>query len=139
MATRGRHDRTRAFFHTAERDFANTGVRLPASYDAKLRLLEGFSPKTLNDDAAVGDWIDTFTMWPTTATPGIRAQFGVAPEHDRLPFYRAITTPVLVIGFADDVVMPPHLGPQLAEVLANGRYLELTNTGHKGYVERPDR
>jgi hypothetical protein len=34
----------------------------------------------------------------TTSPPGIRAQFGVAPEHDRLPFYRAITTPVLVIG-----------------------------------------
>jgi pimeloyl-ACP methyl ester carboxylesterase len=70
--------------------------------------------------------------------PRIRAHFGVAPEHDRLPLYRAITSRVLVIGFADDVVMPPHFGAEVAEVLANGRYLELTNTGHKGYVERRD-
>jgi pimeloyl-ACP methyl ester carboxylesterase len=138
MATRGRHDRTRAFFQTAERDFANAGVRLPASYDAKLRLLEAFSPKTLNDDAAVGDWIDTFTMWPTTSTPGIRAQFDVSPQHDRLPFYRAITSPVLVIGFADDVVTPPHLGAEVADALPNGRYVEIADAGHLGFLERPD-
>ena len=138
MATRGRHDRARAFFHTAERDYANAGVRLPASYDAKLRLLEAFSPKTLNDDAAVGDWIDTFMMWPTTSTPGIRAQFDVSPQHDRLPFYRAVTSPVLVVGFTDDVVTPPHLGAEVADALPNGRYVEIADAGHLGFLERPD-
>jgi len=137
MATRGRHDRARDFFRRAERDFANAGVQLPASYEAKLRLLEGFSPKTLNDDEAVQDWIDTFMMWPTKSTPGIRAQYGIAPESDRLPAYRAITTPVLVIGFADDVVMPPHLGAEVADALPNGRYLEIADTGHLGFLERP--
>ena len=53
MATRGRHDRAREFFRTAERDFADAGVQLPPSYEAKIRLLEGFSPRTLNDDGAV--------------------------------------------------------------------------------------
>ena len=137
MGTRGRHDRVREFFHTAERDFANAGVQLPPSYEAKLRLLEGFSPKTLNDDGAVQDWIDTFMMWPTKSTSGIRAQHGIAPENDRLPAYRAITTPVLVIGFADDVVMPPHLGAEVADALPNGRYLEIADTGHLGFLERP--
>ncbi|MCW2591750.1 MAG: putative hydrolase or acyltransferase of alpha/beta superfamily [Mycobacterium sp.] len=137
MATRGRHDRARDFFRRAERDFANAGVELPPTYEAKLRLLEGFSPKTLNDDKAVQDWIDTFTMWPTKSTAGIRAQFGIAPESDRLPAYRAITTPVLVIGFADDVVMPPHLGAEVADALPNGRYLEIADTGHLGFLERP--
>jgi pimeloyl-ACP methyl ester carboxylesterase len=137
MATRGRHDRARDFFRRAERDFANAGVQLPPTYEAKLRLLEGFSPKTLNDDKAVQDWIDTFTMWPTKSTPGIRAQFGIAPESDRLPAYRAITTPVLVIGFADDVVMPPHLSAEVADALPNGRYLEIADTGHLGFLERP--
>jgi len=42
MATRGRHDRAREFFRTAERDFADAGVELPPSYEAKIRLLEGF-------------------------------------------------------------------------------------------------
>jgi pimeloyl-ACP methyl ester carboxylesterase len=137
MATRGRHDRARDFFRRAERDFANAGVQLPPTYEAKLRLLEGFSPKTLNDDKAVQDWIDTFTMWPTKSTPGIRAQFAIAPESDRLPAYRAITTPVLVIGFADDVVMPPHLSAEVADAIPNGRYLEIADTGHLGFLERP--
>ena len=138
MATRGRHDCAREFFRTAERDFANAGVHVPPSYEAKLRLLESFSPKTLNDDKAVRDWIDTFTMWPTKPTSGVRAQHGVAPENDRLPAYRAITTPVLVIGFADDVVMPPYLGVEVADALPNGRYLEIADAGHLGFLERPD-
>ena len=75
-------------------------------------MLEAFSPKTLNDDQAVKDWIDTFMMWPTKSTSGIPAQHDIAPVNNRLPAYRAITAPVFVIGFADDVVMPPHLGAE---------------------------
>jgi pimeloyl-ACP methyl ester carboxylesterase len=137
MATRGRHDRAREFFRTAERDFTDADVHLPRSYEAKIRLLEGFSPRTLNDDMAVQDWIDTFMMWPTKSTSGTRAQYGIAPENDRLPAYRAITTPVLVIGFADDLVMPPHLGTEVADAIPNGRYLEIADTGHLGFLERP--
>ena len=137
IATRGRHDRAREFFHMAERDFADAGIQLPPSYQAKRRLLEGFSPKTLNDDGAVQDWFDTFTMWPEKSTSGTRAQHGIAPENNRLPAYRAITTPVLVIGFADDVVTPPHLGAEVADALPNGRYLEIADTGHLGFLERP--
>lgn len=137
MATRGRHDLTREFFRTAERDLAGADVQLPATYDAKLRLLENFSPKTLNDDDCVRDWIDMFTRWPAKVTPGIRAQYGVAPRNDRRHAYRTIDTPVLVIGFADDLVMPPHLGVEMADALPNGRYLEIADAGHFGFLERP--
>lgn len=137
LGTRGRHDRTRDFFREAERDLARAGVTLPATYEAKLRLLENFSPTTLNDDRASGDWIDTFTMWPAVTTPGIRAQYDVAPEGDRLPAYRSITTPVLVIGFADDLVMPPYLGAEVAQAFANGKYVEIADAGHLGFLERP--
>ncbi|MBP2455967.1 alpha/beta fold hydrolase [Mycolicibacterium lutetiense] len=137
MATRGRHDRTREFFRIAERDLADAGVRLPATYDAKLRLLENFSPKTLNNEGSARDWIDTFTRWPAKVTPGIRAQYGVAPLEDRRLAYRTVDTPVLVIGFADDLVMPPHLGAEVADALPNGRYLEVADAGHLGFLERP--
>ena len=137
MATRGRHDRTRDFFRTAERELADSGVQLPASYDAKIRLLESFSPKTLNDDTAVRDWIEMFTMWPVKPTPGLRCQLDVGPDGNRLPAYRSITAPVLVIGFADDVVLPPHLGREVADALPNGRYLEIPDTGHLGFIEQP--
>ncbi|OBG83572.1 bromoperoxidase [Mycobacterium sp. E136] len=137
MATRGRHDRAREFFRAAERDFVEADIELPPRYGAKLRLLENFSPKTLNDERIVGDWIETFTMWPTKSTPGVRAQYGVAPESDRLRVYKVITTPVLVIGFADDLVMPPHLGAEVAAAFPNGRYVEIADTGHLGFLERP--
>lgn len=138
MATSGRHDRTREFFHSAEREFEATGISLPPSFDAKMRLLEGFSPNTLNDDDAVADWIDMFSMWPRQSTRGSRAQFAIAMQDDRRCAYRTIATPVMVIGFADDVVMPPHLGAELADALPHGRYLEITGAGHLGFLERPE-
>ncbi len=138
MATRGRHDRAREFFRQAELELAGSDVRIPAAYEAKLRLLENFSPKTLNDDSSVRDWIDTFTMWPAKPTRGVRAQYDVAPDRDRRSAYRSITASVLVIGFADDLVMPPHLGAEVAEVLPNGRYLQIADAGHLGFLERPD-
>ena len=137
MATRGRDDRTRDFFRAAERDLAESGVALPASYEAKVRLLESFSPKTLNDERAVRDWIDMFTIWPTKSTPGLRCHLDVAPQGNRLPAYRSITVPTLVIGFADDVVMPPHLGREVADALPNCRYLQIPDAGHLGFIEQP--
>jgi pimeloyl-ACP methyl ester carboxylesterase len=138
MATRGREDRTREFFSAAEYEFLQTGIELPPKFDAKMRLLESFSPKTLNDENAVRDWIEMFTMWPTKPTPGLRSQSRIKPEGNRLPAYRNITAPVLVIGFADDVVLPPHLGREVADALPNGRYLQIPDAGHLGFIERPD-
>ena len=78
-----------------------------------------------------------FTMWPTKPTPGLRAQLDIGPRDNRLPAYRSITAPVLVIGFADDVVLPPHLGREVADALPNGRYQEIPDTGHLGFIEKP--
>jgi pimeloyl-ACP methyl ester carboxylesterase len=137
MATRGRHDRTRDFFRSAELELIKSGIDLPPSYDAKVRLLESFSPMTLNDDVAVRDWIDMFTMWPTKPTAGIKTQLTIAPEGNRLSAYRSITAPVLVIGFQDDVVLPAHLGREVADAIPNGSYLEIPHTGHLGFIEKP--
>lgn len=138
MATGGRHDRTRDFFRSAERALIESGIQMPPSYDAKLRLIEGFSPKTLNNDQLVRDWIEMFTMWPVKSTPGLRSQIAIAPTDNRLSAYWKITTPVLVIGFADDLVLPPHLGREVAEAIPNARYLQISDTGHLGFIERPD-
>ena len=138
MATRGREDRMRDFGRTAERDLLAAGIELPPTYDAKIRLLESFSPTTLNDDKAVRDWMEMFTMWPTKVTPGLHAQVDVAPAQNRLAAYRSITAPVLVIGFADDIMLPPHLGREVADAIPNGRYLQIPDAGHLGFIERPD-
>jgi pimeloyl-ACP methyl ester carboxylesterase len=138
IATRGRLDRTREFFRQAEDELAKSGVELPAAYEAKVRLLESFSPKTLNDDRAVGDWIDMFTTWPVKRTPGLDCQGGISPHGNRLPAYRNITAPVLVIGFSDDVPVPPHLAKEVADAIPKGRYLEIPDAGHLGFLERPE-
>ncbi len=138
MATRGRHDRTRDTFWSGERALAESGVRLPVLFEAKIRLLESFSPKTLNDDNAVGDWIDMFTMWPQKPTPGMRTHLSIAPQSSRLAAYQNVAAPTLVIGFADDVVLPSYLGREVARALPNGRFLEIPDTGHLGFIEKPE-
>lgn len=66
------------------------------------------------------------------------ADGGVAPYTNRLSAYRSIATPVLVIGFSDDVLTPPYLGREVADALPNGRYVQIPDTGHLGFFERPD-
>ena len=138
VATRGRLDRAREFFNTAEAELYAANVEIPPAYEAKVRLLENFSRKTLNDDTAVSDWSAMFSTWPVKRTPGLRCQMDVSPRTNRLPAYRSIAAPVLVIGFADDVVTPPHLGREVADALPNARYLQINDTGHLGFLERPE-
>ncbi len=137
MATRGRLDTARQFFYDAEVELYASGTQLSPALDAKNRLLEGFSRKTINDDEAVADWIAMFSTWPIKQTPGLRCQLDVNPQTNRLPAYRSIAAPVLVMGFADDVVTPPHLGREVADAMPNGRYLQIPDAGHLGFLERP--
>jgi pimeloyl-ACP methyl ester carboxylesterase len=138
MATRGRLDKAREFFRAAEDEFAASGVQLPVSYDAKIRLLESFSPKTLNNDEAVAEWIGMFNVWPIKLTPGLVRQGAISPQGNHLAAYRNITAPVLVLGFADDIVTPPHLGREVADAIPNGQYQQVADTGHLGFLERPE-
>lgn len=138
MGTRGRMDRARQFFRDAEAELADADIAMPPAYEAKIRLLENFSRKTLNDDTAIADWIAMFSTWPVKSTPGMRAQLDIAPYTSRLTAYRSIATPVLVIGFSDDVLTPPYLGREVADALPNGRYVQIPDTGHLGFFERPD-
>ncbi len=137
MGTRGRIDTTRIAFRTADLELADAGVELPDTFAAKVRVLENFSPKTINSPA-VEEWLQMFTAFPLRYTPGWRAQLGVAPVENRLPAYRAIPTEVLVIGFADDVITPPALGKEVAEAIPKARYVQIANTGHLGFLERHD-
>jgi pimeloyl-ACP methyl ester carboxylesterase len=44
----------------------------------------------------------------------------------------------LVIGFADDLLLPPYLGREVADAIPQGRYLQIPDTGHLGFIERPE-
>jgi pimeloyl-ACP methyl ester carboxylesterase len=137
MGTRGRLDDTRKAFRAADVALTESGIDLPAPYAAKVRVLENFSPKTINSPA-VREWLEMFTAFPVRRTPGLRAQLTVVPTENRLPAYRSISTETLVIGFADDVITPPALGREVGEALPRGRYVQIANAGHLGFLERPD-
>jgi pimeloyl-ACP methyl ester carboxylesterase len=138
MGTRGRVDETRRAFRTADLELAESGIEVPAAYAAKVRVLENFSPKTINDPAAISEWLEMFTAFPLKRTAGWRSQMTVVPTENRLSVYRSIATEVLVIGFADDVITPAALGREVGEALPNGRYIQIANAGHLGFLERPD-
>lgn len=137
MGTRGRIDTTRIAFRAADLELADAGVALPDAFMAKVRVLENFSPKTINS-AGAEEWLQMFTAFPLRYTRGWRSQLAVAPVENRLPAYRSIPTEVLVIGFADDVITPPALGKEVAEAIPKARYVQIANTGHLGFLERHD-
>jgi len=137
MGTRARIDKTRQLFRTAERELLESAIELPPAYAAKVRVLENFSPKTVNDEKVIGDWIDMFTAFPVKRTPGWYGQLNVYPRGNRLSAYRAIGSDVLVMGFADDLITPPALGREVADAIPRARYVQIANAGHLGFMERP--
>ncbi|MGC7101427.1 alpha/beta fold hydrolase [Amycolatopsis lurida] len=140
MATRGRSDVLRAAMGLAEKELLDSGAVLPPRQEAVERAVRNLSPHTLNDDTAISDWLDVFEMSPILWTPGLRAQLNldIPPETSRLTAYADIRVPCLVIGFADDLRLPPHLSREVADAIPGARYVELERCGHYGYLERPD-
>jgi pimeloyl-ACP methyl ester carboxylesterase len=135
MATRGRTDTLRAA--RAQIDPLDVGIRLPDRYAAVLRALISLSPRTLNDDAAMADWIDVFEL-TNAAGPGQRAQMEVSSTlDDKLAAYRDIRVRCQVIAFADDLVTPPHLGREVADAIPGAGYELIAGCGHYGYLEDP--
>ncbi|WP_189552108.1 alpha/beta fold hydrolase [Streptomyces lavendofoliae] len=135
-ATRGRPDAVGDALARAEEAYAGAGCRLPPEYEAFVRLVQNLSPRTLADEDAVAEWLDLFEI---AALGGAAAGHRPSPPAPWRPAaYARIRTPVLVVGFADDVLAPAHLGREVAAMVPGARYTELADTGHLGFLERPD-
>ncbi|MFD3838104.1 alpha/beta fold hydrolase [Streptomyces sp. NPDC058642] len=138
MATRGRTDALRTAMARAERALYDSGVVLPPAYAAWVRALHNLSPATLDDELQAQDWLEIFEFAPPVHGPGARAQLDLQVPDGRLAAYREITVPCLVVGFADDVILPPHLSREVADAVPGAVYQEIKDCGHYGYLERPD-
>lgn len=142
MGTRGRIDAIRHAFRAAEYaltdSLTQSGIELPPAFTAKMRVLENFSPRTINNEKVITEWLEMFTAFPLKRTPGWRCQLTVIPQGNRLPAYQSITAPVLVIGFSDDVITPPGQGREVAAAIPKGRYIQIAHAGHLGFLERPE-
>jgi pimeloyl-ACP methyl ester carboxylesterase len=137
MASRARGDAARKALALAEAALYDSGAGLPASYRAVVRALQMLSPRTLNDDQNIRDWLDLLELAPPDG-PGVRAQLALEPMPDRRAAYRAITVPCQVISFEHDLITPPHAGEELAGLLPGAGFELVPDAGHYGYLENPD-
>lgn len=56
---------------------------------------------------------------------------------ERMPEYRAVTTPTLVMPGAQDRTIPLWQQRKLLDVFPNSRWLEIPECGHVAYLEQP--
>jgi pimeloyl-ACP methyl ester carboxylesterase len=137
MGTRGRTDALRAAESAGLAELEDSGIVLPPKYAAAVRAMQYLSPRTMNDEQLVRDWLDMFELWPPD--PEIsRAQRGLGLIDDRLEEYRKITSPCLAIGFQDDLIAPPFFCREIAESIPDCQYEEIPGCGHYGHLEQPD-
>ncbi|HEY5986882.1 MAG TPA: alpha/beta hydrolase [Streptosporangiaceae bacterium] len=138
MATRGRTDAMRAALSDAWDELDDSGIKLPAKYDAAVRATQYLSPRTLNNEERIRDWLDIFEMSPTDSAIK-QSQQGLDSIDNRLEEYRKIKTECLVISFQDDLIVPPFFGREMAECIPDCRYEEIAGCGHYGHLEDPNR
>ncbi|MBZ9599428.1 MULTISPECIES: alpha/beta fold hydrolase [Streptomyces] len=136
-ATRGRSDVLAEALARAETAAAYAGTRPPPAYEAFVRLVMNLSPRTLADEGAAAEWLDLFELAALTGESAT-ADRPLPPLGHRPADYGRIPVPVLVVGFADDVLAPAPLGREVAAAIPGARYAELADAGHLGFLERPD-
>jgi pimeloyl-ACP methyl ester carboxylesterase len=138
MAAHARPHPVQSRLTAGERALHDAGIELPPEYHAAVTALQNLSPSTLNDPAVAQDWLDLLEFSGSRMGDGARAQLDVADFPDRRAAYRRITVPSLVIGFADDLMIPAVFSREVAAAIPGARYEEVSGCGHFGYLERPD-
>ncbi|MFJ9364538.1 alpha/beta fold hydrolase [Nocardia sp. NPDC101769] len=139
LATTGRPHPLASTLNKGEQALAAQGVKLPPEYAAAIKAMLNLSPHTLEADDQAQQWLDIFEYSATAEpAPGVLAQMRMDRSHNRLADYARITVPSLVVGFADDRMLPSIFGREVAEAIPNARFVEIEKCGHYGYLERPD-
>ncbi|MDL4821051.1 alpha/beta fold hydrolase [Actinomadura opuntiae] len=136
LAPRARADATRRAMWTAEHALREAGITPPPAYLAFRSALEMLSPATLNDDAAAAGWLQVFEL-SGAAEHVADGQRWVDMIEDRRDALRRVGVPCRAIGFADDLICPPHLVAEVAEAIPDCDYVQVSGCGHLGNLERP--
>jgi pimeloyl-ACP methyl ester carboxylesterase len=138
MATAARPEPVQQAWARSLMDLYDKGVEVPPSFYAAASLIRNVSPATLADPIVATDWLQIYEFGGSSISPGLRAQLALSDYEPRIEAYRGITVRSLVIGFADDLVLPPRLSREVADAIPGARYAEVAGCGHIGYLERPD-
>ncbi|OLT16121.1 alpha/beta hydrolase [Pseudonocardia sp. CNS-139] len=138
LAAHGRADPLQRAMSRGERALHDAGIVLPPDYHAATSAVLNLSPRTLADPRRAQDWLDVLAFSGSAVGPGVRAQLALGDHPDRLAAYAAISVPLLAVAFADDRVIPPERTREVADAVPGGRYVEVADCGHFGYLERPE-
>lgn len=137
IGTKARSDAARRAQAAAERELMLSGIELPPSYLSVKTVFERLSPATIRDDETVAHWLDLFE-YADIKTSRSDGQMWIETSDDRREALRSVTAPCRVIAFTDDQVTPPHLAAEVADAIPNCDYIEISDCGHLGYLERPE-
>ncbi|MFE9421946.1 alpha/beta fold hydrolase [Kitasatospora sp. NPDC006697] len=137
IATRARADALRVAITEADRALADSGVRLPASYAAVTSAMRLLSPRTLSDSAAAAMWLEVLELSGDSGS-GVYGHNWIDTTADHREALKGITAPCRVIAFADDLVTPPQLCAEVADLIPDCDLVEIPDCGHIGYLERPE-
>ncbi|MGW2664910.1 alpha/beta fold hydrolase [Nocardia tengchongensis] len=139
LATTGRPHPLAASLSKGEQALQQQGVKLPPEYAAAIKAMLNLSPATMESDESAQQWLDIFEYSASVAPgPGVLAQMRMDRSRNRLADYARITVPSLVVGFADDRMLPPVFGREVADAIPGARFVELEKCGHYGYLEQPE-
>ncbi|MEU7450066.1 putative non-heme bromoperoxidase BpoC [Streptomyces sp. ADI98-12] len=136
MATRGRTDTLSGAISKAEIDLIDESAKIPVRYQAVVQALLNLSRKTLRNEQDLQDWLDILEMSGPQPS-GLREQLEASLVENRLEALSSTRSRTLVIGFQDDLITPPHLNREVADAIPGSTYIEVTDCGHYGYLERP--
>ncbi|ABP53493.1 alpha/beta fold hydrolase [Salinispora tropica] len=137
MASRARPDVLRTQLARAEIELGESGVTLPSSYRAVVRALQMLSPRSMDDESSIRDWLALLELAPPDGA-GVRHQLALQPMPDRRAAYAEIAVPCHVVSFADDLIAPPGYGEELAGCIPGATFDLVGDAGHFGYLERPE-
>jgi pimeloyl-ACP methyl ester carboxylesterase len=119
-------------------DLFESGIKLPPRFEAYVRVIQGFSRRTLGNEPLLRDWLEVFEISPVYSSLS-RSQLEADVTGNRLGHYQQVKAPCLVIGFEDDLIIPPYLCREVAANIPGCAYQEIEGCGHYGYLEEPAR
>ncbi len=100
--------------------------------------LEQFIHPSRYDDTVLVELIKTMAL-DAGLEVYVRQQTATLNREDRRPDLKALTCPALVIGGADDVLVPPGNTQEIAACIPDATYQSLENCGHIIPLEQPTR
>jgi pimeloyl-ACP methyl ester carboxylesterase len=139
MGTAGRGNTILRAWAEANMEMARLGIVLPRRFETVITAMQLVGPGHQNDDAFIGPWLELMAAGPPWEGPGKEGQCAADLGYDdRLDALADVTIPSLVVGFEHDLITPPHMCREVADVIPDARYVEIPGCGHLGPLEDPE-